>query len=1138
MNKDYNRLKTASKLKNWLACNYTTINQINEKELKKKESSITEETRKKRGDQFEEKIYKKLIKKYPKHIKIKNDENRLEKTKEALRKGYDLIHKAYFEYEGWHGEIDFLIKNKNKKGKWTYEVYDTKLSSVAKPEHIIQISIYSEWIAKQQDNQWSDFMYLILGNEEEKKYKTQDYQIYFQKHKENYLNFLKSDTLKKNTRPERCSFCALCEWADVCEKKWEDEDHLNQIANIRKDQIKKIEKHGIKTLKQFSKLKETEKIKELSSNIFKKHLLQSKLLIKYQETKKPQYKILPLINERGFNKLPKPDSNGQDLFFDIEGLDKILNPEETGNDKSGLEYLFGIYNHADKKETFKFFWAHNREEEKKQFVNLLSFIERHLKKYPEAHIYHFNHYEKTVLTKLMTKHDTNIEQVNNLLREGKLVDLHKVVTQGMQVSEREYSLKNLEKFYEFQRKGEIQKANESTNKYIDWIETKNDKLLEEIKVYNREDCESTYALREWLLKIKPQKAAWAIAKEPEERKKNWEKENEDYKKLIDEVHKNSKIKNIISDILGFHKREDMVYWQDMFNRAANKSNEDLIEDAKCIGNMEKIEKELDEEDKKGLQKIYTYKFSKQDFKVKENENVLNALVGDLDKNKVGKVLKIDETSNDESIIKISSKDDQLPKVLSIVKSGFVNPAPIIQAIRRFVDSSLKDEKKYKPTYEILNKNYPKIKNVKEGENIIKNKDFLDDALKTVEAMNKTYLYFQGPPGVGKTHTAAFIIIELLKKSKKIGITANSHKVIFNLLKKIEELTVNKNKNFSFKGVHKAGSTPDKRFTDGKFIKNVSGRIKVGIKKYEDAMDLEFKNMSADLFSGTAWCFSRPACDEKLDYIFIDEAGQLSIADIVAISLSAKNIVIIGDQMQLSSPISAVHSGESGLSAPEYLLENQDTISPNKGIFIDKSRRLHPKICKFISENFYDGRLKNFDFTEKRKIIFSKKESLFSEPGIVMIDAKHKEICRQKSTEEGKLIKNIYDRIIGNTFIDPNKNIKKKMDVKDILTVAPYNVQVNYLKSILPKEARVGTIDIFQGQEAPVTIISMTTSDPESLPRNVDFFFSRNRLNVAISRSQCLSIVIMNKKILDIACKKIEHIRLVNTFMKLLEYEKN
>jgi len=1150
MSEKYDRLKTASKLKNWLACNYTTINQINEKELKKKESSITEETRKRRGDQFEEKIYRKLIKKYPKHIKIKNDENRIEKTKEALRKGYDLIHKAYFEYEGWHGEIDFLIKNKNKKGKWTYEVYDTKLSSVAKPEHIIQISIYSEWIAKQQDNQWSDFMYLILGNEEEKKYKTQDYQIYFQKHKENYLNFLKSDTLKKNTRPERCSFCVLCEWADVCEKQWEDEDHLNQIANIRKDQIKKIEKHGIKTLKQFSKLKETEKIKELSSNIFKKHLSQSKLLIKYQETKKPQYKILPLINERGFNKLPKPDSNGQDLFFDIEGLDKILNPEETGNDKSGLEYLFGIYNHADKKEPFKCFWAHNQSEEKEKFDDLLNFFEKHLNKYPDAHIYHFNHYEKTSLTKLSQKHGINTGRVNTLLREGKLVDLHKVVTQGMQISEKEYSLKNLEKFYDFKRKGEIQKAHESTDKYLDWIEIKDKKLLEEIKTYNREDCESTYALREWLVKkIRPQisNVSWSIYKEPEKKIKDWEKDNVPFIKLINKELKNSKIKDILTNILGFHKREDDIFWQDIFRRAAEKNDEDLIEDAKCIGNMEKIKSVSDENDRRGSNKIYTYKFEKQDYKVKENKNVLKALESNLDENKVGRVLKIDDINNNENTIKIRSKEE-LPKILSIITEGYVDSSPIINAIRRFVDSASKDAKKYNATYEILKKNYPKIKNIKEGENIIKDGDFLKESLKAVKDMNNSYLYFQGPPGVGKTYTAAFIIIELLKKGKKIGITAQSHKIIFNLLKKIEELSL-KDK-FSFKGFHKAGADKDKRFEGGNFIKN-AGRVKTGPKKtdWEDEMKLEFSKMNADLFSGTAWCFTgvnnkklpfsdqRPVCDQKLDYIFIDEAGQLSIADIVAISLSAKNIVIIGDQMQLSSPISAVHPGESGLSAPEYLLENQDTINSDKGIFIDKSRRLHPKICNFISQNFYDGRLKNLPLTEKRKIIFSKKESLLSESGIVMIDAKHKEICRQKSIEEGKLIKNFYDRIIGSTFIDPNENIKKKMDVKDILTVAPYNVQVNYLKSILPKEARVGTIDIFQGQEAPVTIISMTTSDPESLPRNVDFFFSRNRLNVAISRSQCLSIVIMNKKILDIACKKIEHIRLVNTFMKLLEYEK-
>ena len=279
------------------------------------------------------------------------------------------------------------------------------------------------------------------------------------------------------------------------------------------------------------------------------------------------------------------------------------------------------------------------------------------------------------------------------------------------------------------------------------------------------------------------------------------------------------------------------------------------------------------------------------------------------------------------------------------------------------------------------------------------------------------------------------------------------------------------------------------------------------------------------------------CDQKLDYIFVDEAGQLTTADVLAISLCAKNLVIIGDQMQLSSPISAVHPGQSGKSLPEFLLEDKDTISPDKGIFIDKSRRLHPTLRQFVSENFYDGRLKNFDFTEKRKIIFSNKKNSLPETGIVLINANHKEVCRQKSEEEGSIVKDNYNELLGSTFLDENNN-KRIITKEDILVVAPYNVQVNYLKSILPKNAKVGTIDKFQGQQAPATIISMTTSDQESLPRNIDFFFSRNRLNVAISRSQCLSIVIMNKRILEISCKKIRHMHLVNTFMKLLEFERS
>ncbi|MDC1054823.1 TM0106 family RecB-like putative nuclease [Candidatus Pelagibacter ubique] len=1135
MKNDHDRLKTASRLKNWIACNYTTVNEINNKGLKKKDHSTTETIRKKRGDEFEAKIYKKLIKQFPKHIQIKKDEDRFEKTKEAIKKGYDLIHKAHFKHKGWVGEIDFLIIDKNKKtknGKCRYEVYDTKLSSVPQTDHITQISLYSEWIATQQDNELPDFMYLILGiknkekkitklkiDEEVKQYKTLNYQLYFQKNNTNYIKFLESD--KKDIEPNRCSFCAMCEWSDVCDKIWIEKDHLNQIAKIRKDQIVKIKKHGVKTLSDFAKLKKAEKIKDLNSIILNKHLSQAELLIKFKETKIPQYKILPLEDERGFNKIPK--SSPHDLFFDIEGLDKILNSEESEQDKQALEYLFGIYDHDNKKEPYKYFWAHNQDEEKEKFVELLEFIDKHLKKYPKAHIYHYNHYEKTALTKLMSKHDTHLEQVNDLLRYGKLVDLHAVVNQGIQVSEREYSLKNLEKFYGYKRKGEIKKANDSTDKYLDWIETGEERLLDEIKLYNREDCESTYFLREWLSEIKPKDSFYVVKKEPEVREKKWEKENEELKKLIEKNCKDKEIKQILKDILGFHNREEMIYWQSIFNRAARKSDEDLIDDSECIGFMEKVNEGFSKDGKGKTIKVFNYKFSKQDFKVQEKDSVINATDGNLETYSVGKILSIDESKKDENTIEISSSKD-LPQILSIAKGEFYNHKIIIDAIRRFITSVISGEKKYKATYEFLKKSYPKIKNIKEGETIIKDGNFLEESFKAVESMDNSYLYFQGPPGVGKTHTAAHIIIELIKKSKKIGITANSHKVIFNLLTKIEELSKD---DFSFNGYHKSGSTPDKRFNDGKFIKNISDTKK---------MDLEFESLDADLFSGTAWCFSRPACDEKLDYLFIDEAGQLTTADVLAISLSAKNIVIIGDQMQLSSPISAVHPGDSGQSLPEYLLENNDTISSNKGIFINKSRRLHPKLRQFISENFYDERLKNFDFTEKRKIIFSNKKDSLPETGIVMIDANHREVCRQKSEEEGKLVKKYYNELIGSTFLD-EKNNKKIMNEEDILVVAPYNVQVNYLKSILPKGAKVGTIDKFQGQQAPATIISMTTSDPESLPRNIDFFFSRNRLNVAISRSQCLSIVIINKKILEIACKKIKHIHLVNTFMKLLEFEK-
>jgi uncharacterized protein len=289
-----------------------------------------------------------------------------------------------------------------------------------------------------------------------------------------------------------------------------------------------------------------------------------------------------------------------------------------------------------------------------------------------------------------------------------------------------------------------------------------------------------------------------------------------------------------------------------------------------------------------------------------------------------------------------------------------------------------------------------------------------------------------------------------------------------------------------------------------------------------------------LFAGTKWHICKPYYNKKIDYLFIDEAGQISLSDVVAMGPSCKNIVLVGDQMQLGQPSKGVHPGDSGKSILDYLLGDLDTIDDNRGIFLNKTYRLDPKINNFISENFYESRLIADENNSTRKVI--SKNKLFSTSGIYYIASEHSDNS-QKSEEECQIIKRLYKDFIGADFIDLNQK-KRKINDKDILIISPYNVQVNYLKSELDEKAQVGTIDKFQGQEAPITIISMTSSDAESLPRDKTFFFNRNRLNVAISRSQCVSIILFNPKLLETAPRNVIEIKLLNNFFKLMKFRIN
>ena len=232
-------------------------------------------------------------------------------------------------------------------------------------------------------------------------------------------------------------------------------------------------------------------------------------------------------------------------------------------------------------------------------------------------------------------------------------------------------------------------------------------------------------------------------------------------------------------------------------------------------------------------------------------------------------------------------------------------------------------------------------------------------------------------------------------------------------------------------------------------------------------------------------------------------------------------------MQLGQPIQGVHPGRSGESTLEYLLDGEATIKPDRGVFLDTTWRMHEDVCRLISEAVYDSRLKPEKRNQNQRLLLnSNAHSCLKPSGVSFVPIEH-DGCSQKSREEADLIKEILESLIQQSYRDRDGN-EHRMTLENIMVVAPYNMQVNLLKRVLPKGARVGTVDKFQGQESEVVIISMTTSSGEYLPRRIEFLYSKNRLNVAISRARTLAILVVNPSLLSIKCNTIDQMGLVNT----------
>jgi uncharacterized protein len=275
-------------------------------------------------------------------------------------------------------------------------------------------------------------------------------------------------------------------------------------------------------------------------------------------------------------------------------------------------------------------------------------------------------------------------------------------------------------------------------------------------------------------------------------------------------------------------------------------------------------------------------------------------------------------------------------------------------------------------------------------------------------------------------------------------------------------------------------------------------------------------------------------DQYLDFLFVDEAGQVALANLVGMATSARNIVLLGDQMQLGQPVQGVHPGRSGESSLEYLLNGTATIHPECGIFLKTTWRMHPDVCQFISDAVYDGRLEPEPQNQKQTLLLGANAHPNLIPtGVKFIPVEH-DACSQRSNEEASLIKELVESLLHQKYRDKNGD-ERLMTLDNLLVVAPYNMQVNLLKQVLPEGTRVGTVDKFQGQEAEVVIISMVTSSGDYLPRFISFLYSKNRLNVAISRAKCLALLVANPALMAIRCSQPKEMALVNTLCWVKDY---
>ena len=1041
-------------------------------------------------------------------------------TEAAVRAGAPVIHRAVVGDSEFSGRADFLVRD----GEGRYEVYGAKPARQAKPAAVVELTACADAVRRAG---WpaGPHLHLVLGDGSTRTLEVEDFLPLVDRLRTRLRG--RAPELPARLWADERPACAGCRFAQHCSSAREADRDLSLVAGLRGDQRRKLVAAGLGSLDALAAATPGDRPRDLSVTAFETLRAQAALQVRQDATGEVAYEV---VDPGALAGLPVPAAG--DVFLDLAGDPHALSGE-------GLEYLFGAVTVEDDRR-FTPFWAHSRAEEKRAFEEFVDFAAARVAEHPGSHIYHYAPYEVTAIKRLAAVHGTREEAVDHLLRSGAVVDLHAVVRKAMRVSQRSYSIRHLEPLFQpGARDGGTKAAMSDVEAYEEYLAfarsgepERAGEVLRGIGENTEYDCVSALRLFEFLHQVRAEAGIDVPVPEEESAEDALLRAAEEdvaaerraeraaqlaalVEPLLEglpddpgEFTADERARALLAASVGYHRRETNPAWWEYFRRLAAPLG-DLEIDTACAVPVSLEAGEW-------VPPAGRTRTAKRTLLVTCDPDRPHPFTpGDEVRLRYGadaRDAKVVAASAVELTLEESCPPDATTadRPVAVLPGSPVRPSPKDEAVAdlaRLVVDALPELPRH-PGVDLLRRTPPRLRMgaalPEPGE------DLVAAVIAAVEELDGSALAVQGPPGAGKTYLAGKLIARLVRAGRTVAVTSTSHKAVENVLSAAKKSAPD------LPCAKRAKKTPDPAAPWEQPKSNPA------LVKWRE------EHTDGHLVGGTAWTFANAAIrEEPFDLLIIDEAGQFALADALAVSMCARNVLLLGDPQQLPQVVQGTHPAGAEASALGHVIGGADIMPASLGYFLDETRRMHPAVCEPVSNLSYAGRLHAHPSAAGRGL-----DGVAA--GLYLAEIDHHGNTT-RSAEEAAAVTAIVAGLHGRPWTDHGTT--RPLGDADIVVVAPYNLQARTVTRALEEAGfpgvRVGTVDRFQGQEAPVVITTMTSSSAIDLPRGLDFLLSRNRLNVALSRAQALAILVCSPRLVEADIRTVEEMRLVAGMIGLM-----